>query len=232
MDKEQAFSSFYAAASSELATDLLNSWLASAVGDGSISEDEVAECKESMGAGAEIDVTFTGHSENVEPCLFQGGGEQRPGCEVLESNTEFTVTIPAGDANALATICACLEANFWNSTGGLDFMEESLSDESSEFYYLGADGTRQSGEPEASNGEYMEPEHSGDGESVYYARSFASAAEFSSWDGIPGVAASVPCVWILALLANVQWSDLAGFDSGGHQREIDGLIQGAFTYYE
>lgn len=230
-EKEEAFALFHAHTDPDFAGVLLDTWLALAVAEGNIAEDEVSECKSTLESGTDVEITFTGHSENIEPCLFKDGDKKWPGCEVLESNTDFAVEVPTCDATALAAVCACLAANFWNSTAPLDFTEESMSDESSEFWFLGQDGKRQSGQPETTEGVCVEPEYSGDGESVYYARNFSTAASFSPSDFLPDVVAGVPCVWILAVLAKVQWSDLAAFDAEGHLQEIEKLIQGSFSYF-
>jgi len=226
-----AFQLFAANDHTKISTALCDAFLIAAVNEAEIGEDEADESKEFLLAGTELDLKFNGRSQNVEACKYQAGETTWAGCEVLEHATEFTVTIPQADPDALAALCACLNHRFWNSSAPVDFEEESLNPTGSEFLFLDQNGKRCSGQPESEDGISLEPEYSGDGDSVYFAQNFGSDIEYEPWDSIPTVASNVSCIWILALLAKVKWEDLDRFDVRGHEVELEQLIKDAFDYF-
>ncbi len=230
-DAESAFKLFYKHGRPAMSGILCDTYLRLAVAENIIEDDDVAQCKEHLLEGTELDIKFRGSSENVEACKYVDGETTWTGCEVLGSKTEFTMTIPAGDVEALAAACACLKHSFWNSSAPIEFDEESVGDESSEFLFLDKEGKRRTGQPESADGGAIDPEYSGDGDSVYYARNFGSDLEYEPWDNIPDLVAGVHCLWILALIADVQWADLAKYDVSGHEAELEELIKSSFTYF-
>ena len=227
-DKEEAFRLFYTQEGTAISDALCDAYMRAAVSENFCDEDDVVEMKATLLAGTELDIKFRGTSENVEACQYVDGETTWAGCEVLESVTEFTMNIPAGDRKSLAAVCACLKHRFWNSSAPMDFDEESLNDKGSEFLFLDQEGKRCSGQPEDGA---IDPEYSGDGDSVYYARNFGSDLEYEPWDSIPDVVAGVHCLWILALVAQTQWADLSEYDVRGHEAELEQLKTKAFSYF-